>query len=387
MKFLKDYFYFISENNQPEKEKEIPLSQSTPQLKNFVENLKKKLEGKDFLVFDFSGVTLDELIDEGEDQTIPEYVIFKYYSQGYQKRTKSDGGGSVGYRTRYFLRVYLLSENEDKFLEILNFNNNDYPGVEWIQNKNPQNVQYPFREESYKSGLFRKKKIRTVRGKSREVLQFEFSTGDKLDLFDNSGSRGSKYATDEVRFAQEFYLKNLIKKLQKNPKFGKYIGNDGSVNAIPGCVWKENKPYHFGAEPYETLFSYNDLTGKLCKDSYFEKYGCIPLTEFYSELFNILSLNKNIDPKGVYINVICDDLFEKSGSDEGSCPQYSNCGYLKGEFFSKKDPKNIWQVLLFDKLSNGIPQEKAKEIFDRYSENTGVYVDPEELFEFKASEQ
>lgn len=385
MKFLKEYFYFISENKQMNGEKEIPLLQSTPQLKNFVENLKKKLEDKDFLVFDFSGVTLNELIDEKDDQTIPEWVIFKYYSQEYVKRTKSDGGLSVGNRIRYFLRVYLLSENEDKFLEILNFNNNDYPGVEWIQNNNPQNVQYPSREESYKSGLFRKKKIRTVRGKSKEVLQFEFSTGDKLDLYDNSGIPGSKYATPEVSFAQEFYLKNLIKKLQKNPKFGKYIGDDGSVSGIPGCVGKWNRPYFYGVKPYETLFSYNDLVGKDCNDSYFESYGCIPLTEFYSELFNILSLNQNIDPKGEYINVMCDDLFEKKG--EGSCPRYSNCGYLKEEFFSKKNPKNIWQVLLFEKLSNGIPQEKAKEIFDRYSKNPDVYVDPDQLFKFKPNQQ
>lgn len=46
MKFLKEYFYFISENKQMNGEKEIPLPQSTPQLKNFVENLKKKLEDK-----------------------------------------------------------------------------------------------------------------------------------------------------------------------------------------------------------------------------------------------------------------------------------------------------------------------------------------------------
>jgi hypothetical protein len=385
MKFLKEYFYFISENKQMNGEKEIPLRESTSQLKNFVENLKKKLEYKGFLVIDFPGVTLDELIDEKDDQTIPEFVIFKYYSQEYEKRTKSDGGVSLGNRIRYFLRVYLLSENEDKFLEILNFNNDDYPGVEWIQNNNPQNVQYPSREESYKPHLFSKRKTKTVRGKSKEVLQFEFSTGDKLNLSDDSGIKGSKYATDEVRFAQEFYLKNLIKKLQKNQKFGKYIGDDGSVSGIPGCVNKNNTPVGFSVRPYENLFRYKDLV-EICKDEYFLEYECIPLTEFYLELFNILSLNQNIDPRGVYINLISRNLFEISVEPK-SCPQYEQCGNLNDKFSSKKNPKNIWQDLLFEKLSNGIPHEKAKKIYDKYSKNPDVYVDPVELFKFKPNQQ
>lgn len=383
MKFLKEYFHFISENKQMNGEKEIRLDQSPSQLKNFVENLKKKLEGKGFLVIDFRGVTLDELIDEKDDQTIPEFVIFKYYSQEYEKRKKS--GFSVGKRIRYFLRVYLLSENEDKFLEILNFNKDDYPGVEWIPNNNPQNVQYPEREESYKPHLFSKRKTRTVRGKSKEVLQFEFSTGDKLNLFDDSGIPGGKYATEEVRFAQEFYLKNLIKKLQKNPKFGKYIGDDGSVSEIPGCVDKDNTPVGFSVRPYENLFRYKDLV-EICKDEYFLEYECIPLTEFYLELFNILSLNQNIDPRGVYIYLISRNLFEISVEPK-SCPQYERCGNLNDKFSSKKNPKNIWQDLLFEKLSNGIPYEKAKEIYDNYSEKTDVYVEPNELFEFRPDQQ
>ena len=72
MKFLKEYFYFISENKQMNGEKEIRLDQSPSQLKNFVENLKKKLEGKGFLVIDFRGVTLDELTS-----TLPPEILQK----------------------------------------------------------------------------------------------------------------------------------------------------------------------------------------------------------------------------------------------------------------------------------------------------------------------
>lgn len=377
MKFLKEYFDFIGENYQNSEKKEILLKESTPQLKNFVENLKKKLEGGDFLVFDFSGVTLDELIDKDQDKLIPEYVIFKYYSQDYEKRTKHESSVSVDRPTRYFLRVYLLAENENKFLKILNFNNDDYPGVEWLQNENPENVQYPSREESYKPNLLSKRRNRTIRGRVREVLQFEFSTGRKVDMYEDSPIMGSKYATEEVKFAQDFYLKNLIKKLKKNPKIAKYISDDGSVNKIPGVVMSQRPCYG----PYGTLFSYDYLINN-CKDDYFKKYGCIPLTEFLLELFKILSLDQKLGDRGGLIHVIWDRLFQKS-QKEGYCPRDAGCGSLKDEFSTKPNQKSIWQVLLFDKLSNGIPHEKAVEIYNKYLKNPEVYVDPEELFKFE----
>jgi hypothetical protein len=215
--------------------------------------------------------------------------------------------------------------------------------------------------------------------------------------------------TDPKEFAEKFYIYNLIRLLKKNPKITDFIGVDGSIKEMPGvcggCRAKipemisrfENGTWdhRYGFRTHEEYIK--DCKGKVEYEEAFEQYKCIPLAVFLEELIKILGLdpqNWDRNSKTNTLSYLLSELYwdykpaywetswvDKDGRKKSNLREKEGkCHLVVFKVNTKENPKENLRYIIFDKLSKGIPKEKAEEIYKKYKNQPTAEVEPKNIF-------
>lgn len=395
MKWIKTYTRLLESNLKPRQTVFVKYEEFPGHLRKFKEVLKNKFENSVFGVLDDNDVKLKELVtikplDDNEPDE--KWIILHYIKEEYYD-------GQAFYD--FFLRVYVLEENKGEFEKVLAFDAEKYPTIKkWEAVKADDQYQY-------KEVKINKKETQLEKDweNPKKVLIYKFS--NKFNRDDDtipsnkygSGYKGSLLDQDrnsfpdhtkEVDFAEKFYIDNLIRSLKKNSKISKWIGDDGSVKEMPALY---NKTFYYVDTETNTPNVFISLEKYVseCEGEhrdYFENIGYIPLNELLKEMIGILGYDtKDWELKFVsYTNLWL--LTPGSHSDywyisrgEGICAKKEVCCFQKVMVETKENPKENLRYIIFDKVSKGIPQKKAEEIYNTYKDKPTAVVEPKLIFE------
>jgi len=409
MKWIKTYTRLLESNLEPQRTVFVKYEEFPTHLKKFKEVLVDKFEDSVFDVLDDNDVKLKELVpikNLDEKESNEKWIILHYVKEEYHWGKPFED---------FFLRVYVLEENEDVFEKVLAFDAKKYPTIKKWKAVNADD-QYQYKEVEVRMNIFSKKEIQLHLDNPRKVLIYKFSNMFNEDDATNpaikygSGYKGNlaeSYArnsftehTREVDFAENFYIDNLIRSLQKNSNISNFIQDDGSIKDMPGVHngCRVNIPVRFnrlvnkewvqkvGLPDLEDYM--NKCRGKGNYVADFATYKCIPLTVFLEELINILGFDFDFEKLRSKASILISGLrgfyWKESGE---SCPNWEEVGTGKlcdfGKFVinTEEKPKENLRYIIFDLVSKGIPQEKAKKIYNQYKDDPTAVVEPKLIFE------
>lgn len=405
MKWIKTYTRLLESYEKPRVIKEYPVKEEELEslfpthLWKFTVVLRDKFEGSVFSVLRGNDVKLKELVtikplDDNEPDE--KWIILHYIKEEYHyERPYED----------FFLRVYVLEENKSEFEKVLAFDEKKYPTIKkWEAVK--ADDQYQYKEVEVRMNRFSKKEIQLQRDSDnpKKVLIYKFSNKFNQDDATNptikyeSGYKGSlgdhernsfPEHTREVDFAEKFYIDNFIRSLKKNSKISEWIGDDGSVKEMPALC---NKFFYYldwetGTSAFISFEKYVSKCEGEHRD-YFKNIGYIPLNELLKEMIGILGYDtkdwelkiKSYKNLGLLVPDSDSYYWDIDFCSEGICAREEICCFREVEINTKDNPKENLRYIIFDRLSKGIPQEKAREIYNKYKDTPNAVVEPKNIF-------
>jgi len=397
MKWIKPYTRLLESYEKPNLIKEYPVEDKEfpTHLKKFKEVLVDKFEDSVFGVLDGNDVKLQELVpikNLDEKESNEKWIILHNIKENY-----------VNSHIDFFLRVYVLEENKSEFENVLAFAQG-YPTIQKWKFEYDKRDQYQYKQVEEGGGIFKKKKIQGKRdwNNPKKVLIYNFS--NKF-IRDDDKSLNNKYwsgyqgrrneepfpqSTTEVDFAEKFYIDNFIRSLKKNKKISEFIEDDGSVKPMP-ALFRKNF-FLAGPTRFISLKEFLEKCPGAPDVQEFSKLGYIPLNEFLKEMIGILGYDTedwelNISQR-MWVEFIPGDSTEKmkylyilSYPEDFKCTQKEICAFRKVTVGTKEKPKESLRYTIFDRLSKGIPQKKAEEIYKKYKDNPTAEVEPKVIFE------
>jgi hypothetical protein len=387
MKWIKTYTRLLESSKEPVIEF-VEYTKFPTHLAKFSEVLVGKFKGSIFGVLDGNDVKLQALVpikNLDEKESNEKWIILHNIKENY--------GGS---NEDFFLRVYVLEENKGEFEKVLAFDAEKYPTIKkWEAVKADDQYQYKEVKINKKETQLEKdwenpKKVLIYKFSNKFIRDNKYWSGYKGSLMDQDRNPFPDH-TIEVDFAEKFYIDNLIRSLKKNSKISKWIGDDGSVKEMPALY---NKSFYYLDTETKTpnvFISLEKYVSECEGDDrdYFKNIGYIPLNELLKEMIGILGYDtKDWELKFVesYTNLRLLTPGSHShywyiSSGEGICAKKEVCCFKKVMVKTKENPKENLRYIIFDKLSKGIPQNKAEEIYKKYKDNPTAVVEPKVIFE------